>query len=82
MKFNATQIKSHYNLEISQAKANHYEAVLVPFELELDIYCFNNIEDKDSIFEIANDYGYDQFLLLNFIDNKEEIIDMYKLEAA
>lgn len=82
MKFNLTQIKSHYSLQISQAKANHYEAILVPLELELDIYCFNNIEDKDYIFQIASDYGYDRFLLINCINNTEEIIDMFKLEAA
>ncbi len=82
MKINLNKIKSYYSAEISQAKANSYEAVMVPVECELDIYCLNNIDDEDYILEIADDYGLDKFLLIDFINKTEKLIDLYELEAA
>jgi len=82
MKINLHKIKSHYTTEISRAKANNYEAAMVPIECDLDIYCLNNIDDEDYLLEVANDYGWDKFLLIDFINKTEKLIDIYKLEAA
>ena len=82
MKINLNKIKSYYGTEISQAKANSYEAVMVPIECDLDIYCLNNIDDEDYIIEVANDYGWDKFVLIDFINKTEKLIDLYELEAA
>jgi hypothetical protein len=82
MRINLDKIKSNYATEISQAKANNYEAVLVPVEYDLDIYCLNNIDDENYILEVATDYGWDKFLLIDFINKNEKIIDLYELEAA
>jgi len=82
MKININKIKSKYTSEISQAKANHYEAVMIPVECEYEPYCLTNINDEEHILDIANDYGWDKFILIDFIDGDEKIIDMYELEAA
>jgi hypothetical protein len=82
MKINLNKFKAHYQTEISQAKANNYDAVMVPLECELDIYCLTNIEDEEHIFDIASDYGWDKFLLIDFINHKEHCINLYELEAA
>lgn len=82
MKINLNKIKSHYASQISQAKANNYEAAIVPIEYELDIYCLNNIDDKEYLLEVAHDYGWDKFIIIDFINKKEKIINLYELEAA
>jgi len=82
MKKNISKIKSFFKQEISQAKANNYEAIILPFEHESDPYCLNNIEDEEHIFDIATDYGWDQFLIIDFISDNTRFIDLYELEAA
>lgn len=82
MKININKIKSKYSSQISQAKANNYEAVMVPLNCEYDLYCLNNIDDEEHILNIADDYGWDKFILIDFISKDEKIIDMYELEAA
>lgn len=82
MKINLHKIKAHYSTDISQAKANSYEAIMVPVEFELDTYCLNNIDDEEYIYEIADDYGWDKFLLIDFINDTEKLINLFELEAA
>ncbi|MGB6329766.1 MAG: hypothetical protein WBF48_12650 [Halarcobacter sp.] len=82
MKIDLSKIKLHYSNEISQAKANNYEAVIVPLEYDFDIYCLNNIDDEDYIFQIAEDCGWDRFILIDFINNNEKLINLFELEAA
>jgi len=82
MKKDLSKIKSRFSSEISRAKANNYEAIMLPCECEYDPYCLNNIEDEDHIFNIANDFGWDKFLLIDFLNKNEKLIDLYELEAA
>ncbi len=82
MKININKIKSNYNTQIAQAKANNYEAVMIPIQCEYDLYCLTNIDDEEHILNIADDFGWDKFLLIDFINYDEKIIDMYELEAA
>lgn len=82
MKKNISKVKSHFKSEISQAKANSYEAILLPFEVDSDPYCLNNIDDEEYIFDIATDYGWDQFLVIDLLTNESRLIDLYELEAA
>jgi len=82
MKKNISKIKSFFKQEISQAKANNYEAIILPFDCEYDPYCLNNIEDEEHIFDIATDYGWDQFLIIDFINQTSRYIDLFELEAA
>jgi len=82
MKKNIAKIKSHFSSEISRAKANSYEAIMLPCDHEYDPYCLNNIEDEDHIFDIANDFGWDKFLLIDFLNKNETYIDLFEIEAA
>jgi len=82
MKINLEKIKSYYNNQISQAKANDYEAVMIPLECEYDLYCLNNIDESEYIYDIATDYGWDRFLLIDFLNKTEKLIDLYEMEAA
>lgn len=55
---------------------------MIPIECDLDIYCLNNIDDEDYLIEVASDYGWGKFILIDFINKTEKIIDLYELEAA
>ncbi len=82
MKKNIAKIKSQFSSEISQAKANNYEAIMLPLECEYDPYCLNNIEDIDHVLDMANDFGWDQFLLIDLLKRSETFIDLFEFEAA
>ena len=82
MKKNISKIKSFFKQDISQAKANNYEAIILPFDCEYSPYCLNNIEDKEHILDIATDCGWDQFLIIDFINQTSQYIDLFELEAA
>lgn len=75
MKLKLNNFLSTHSSEISQAKANHFEALLIPIN-DYDVYPFNNIDDKDFIYEIADDYGWDKFVIIDFLNNKTEVIDI------
>lgn len=82
MKRNIQKVKSFFKQEISQAKANHYEAIILPFDYESNPYCLNNIEDEEHILDIVTDCGWDQFLVIDFINQKMSYTDLFELEAA
>ncbi|HIP11187.1 MAG TPA: hypothetical protein EYG73_00575 [Arcobacter sp.] len=82
MKINIKQIKSKYQNQISLAIANNYEAVMIPLECEYDLYCLDNIDDEEYILALADDYGWDKFILIDLIKKEEQIFDLYKLEVA
>jgi len=82
MKTDLNKLKSYYSNQISQAKANKYEAVMVPLEYDLGIYSLNDITDEDYILQIAEDYGWGDFIIIDFINNTEKLFDRYEIEAA
>ena len=82
MKRNISIIKSFFKQDISQAKANNYEAIILPFDCESNPYCLNNIDDEEHILDIATDYGWDQFLVIDFINKSTEYIDLFEFDAA
>lgn len=82
MKKNIAKITSFFKPQISQAKANNYEAIILPLDCEYEPYCLNNIEDQEHIFDIADDFGWDQFLIIDFINQTTQFIDLFEFEAA
>ncbi|MEA2049738.1 MAG: hypothetical protein U9O56_03305 [Campylobacterota bacterium] len=72
-----------YHNQISQAKANGYDGVIVPINCEYDLYCINNTDDIDYLCDIAMESGWNQFLIVDFIEEIEKYIDLlYEYEAA
>lgn len=82
MKKNISKITAFFKPQISQAKANCYEAILLPFDCEYEPYCLNNIDDEEHIFDIATDFGWDQFVIIDLINNETKLINLFELEAA
>ena len=80
MKLNLDNFLLKYSSEISQAKANNFEALIIPI-YDYEVYPLNNINDKDFINEIAWDCGWEEFILIDFINNTKRVIDL-SLEAA
>lgn len=79
-KINIKKYLEDFESDISLAKANHFEAIIIPFN-DCEVYPFNNINDKDFIYDIAYDYGWDIFLIIDLITDTQHIIDL-SLDAA
>ncbi len=75
-------LKLEYFTQISQAKENGYEAVLIPFNDDCDLICLNNIDDKDYIMDITYEFGWSKFLIMNLSTNKSKMIISSELGAA
>ncbi len=76
------KVKSCYSSQISLAKANGYDGVMVPVNCEYDLYCLNNTEDFDYIYDVAMESGWDKFVLIDFINETEKLINLYEYDAA
>ena len=74
-KINIESFLANFKSEISQAKANSFEALIIPFD-DYDVYPFDNINDEDFIYEIADDFGWERFVVINLLNNKNQIIDL------
>jgi len=80
MKLNLDKFLQKYSSEISQAKANNFEALIIPIS-DYDVYPLNNINDEDFIYEIADDCGWEEFVIIDFINNQKKVVDL-TVEAA
>ena len=80
MKQNLDNFLLKYSREISQAKANNFEALIIPLSDD-EVYPLNNINDEDFIYEIAWDCGWIEFVLIDFINKTKKVIDL-SLEVA
>ena len=80
MKLNLDNFILQYSSEISQAKANNFEALIIPIS-DHEVYPLNNINDEDFIYEIAEDCGWEELIIIDFINNKIRVIDLTS-EAA
>lgn len=75
-------IKRNYFYEISKAKANDCEAIILPYDFDCDAYEITSFMEENDIFDIAYEFGWDKFLLINFTTNEETLINLYELEIA
>lgn len=73
--------KETYHLQISSAKANHYEAVMFPLNCEYELYCLVQTDDE-YICDIAHECGWDRFVVIDFFTNTEKVIDLHESDAA
>jgi hypothetical protein len=82
MKKSLQIIKSNYLDEISLAKANGFEGIMFPTTGEISSLEIMDIEDTDSLVDLAEDCGWDKFIIVNFKTKKDTFINIYELEAA
>ena len=77
---NKTKLK--YNREISLAKANQYEGIILPIECDYEPFCVCNIEDEEYIFDMAEQIGWDKIVMIDFINNVDKLVNLSKLEEV
>lgn len=76
------QMKCHFELDIKKAKANGFEAVMVPLNIDFEVYHVSVNDDEDYLCEIAYECGWDSFILIDFIERSERFINLYEKDAA
>jgi hypothetical protein len=84
MKRKIITTEKKYEKEISLARANGYEGVMVPLDVDYDLHHIEDIKDKEYIYNIAYEYGWDKFLLIVFKQNSNvtKIINLALVDAA
>ena len=75
-------VKTKYTNQISLAKVNGYNGVMVPVQCDYDLYNLDNIDDIEYIYDMALESGWDKFVLIDFINGTEKLINLYEYEAA
>lgn len=76
------KVKNNYLYEISLAKANSYDGVILPVDSECDIHSISDIDDIDYIYEITSESGWDRFIIIDFINGSDKLIYLDEFEAA
>lgn len=76
------KVKNYYSNEINLAKANDYEAVILPASCDYELHGVYDSDDMDYIYDIALQSGWDNFILIDFINKTEKFVSLYELEAA
>ncbi len=78
------RIENQYSEEISLARANGYEGVMVSSDGEYDLHYLDNIQDKEYIYNMAYEFGWDKFVLIYFCgkQNKSKFINLSLMDAA
>ncbi len=74
-------IKSYYKNKISAAIAQGYQTIAVPIDCSCEPYCFNDY-DENYIYELAYDFGWFQFAIIDFETNNISIIDLEEVGVA
>jgi tRNA splicing ligase len=82
MKKELQQLIKKFSGEISQASANGFEAVMLPCDDDYESYCLDYIEDEDYIYDLADEFGWNRFAIIDLLGNKSKIIDLCLIEAA
>ncbi len=71
MKKEIQNIMNYYYSDISQARANGFEAIMFPLCTNYETYTLSNSEDMDDLYEIATESGWNQFVVLNLFSNQQ-----------
>ncbi len=78
------RIEGQYQSEISLARANGYEAVMISSDGEYDLHYIENAQDKNYIIESAYEFGWDKFVVVSFTakGSKSKFMNLTLIEAA
>ncbi|MCI0501354.1 MAG: hypothetical protein L0Y61_06370 [Epsilonproteobacteria bacterium] len=75
-KISATEKK--YENEIALARANGYKGVIIPLEGDYDLHHIEDAKDKEYIYNIAYEYGWDKFIVVIF-KNTTNVVKLVNL---
>lgn len=72
------KIENKFASEISLAKANGYEAVIISSDGEYDLINIEDIKDKEYILSVASEFGLDKFILVDIRGdiNKSKLLNL------
>jgi hypothetical protein len=78
------KIEVQFATEISLARANGYEGVMISSDGEYDLHYLEDSKDKEYIYAIAYEYGWDKFILVLFKSkiNVLKLINLALIDAA
>lgn len=76
------KVKQYYSSDIKLAQANNFEGVILPITCDFEFHGVYDSQDMEYIYEIALESGWDNFVLIDFINKTEKFITLYELEAA
>ncbi|MBD3840891.1 MAG: hypothetical protein IE909_03225 [Campylobacterales bacterium] len=72
--------QNHHNIYI--AKANGFEAIMLPVEKDFDPIEINNIDDMDYMIDVAQESGWEMFVIYNLENQSKVLIDLHTLQYA
>ena len=75
------KLQNYYDNEISLAIAEGYEGIVLPTDCSGEPYSLSYI-DMTYIYELAYEYGWFDFAIIDFLSNDIEVINLRNLEAA
>jgi hypothetical protein len=78
------KIEIQYATEISLARANGYEGVMISSDGEYDLHYLEDYNDKEYIYDMAYQFGWDKFVLILFknCSNITKLINLKLIDAA
>ncbi|MDD2698500.1 MAG: hypothetical protein PHF17_06865 [Arcobacteraceae bacterium] len=78
------KIELQYEMEIALARANGYEGVMISSDGEYELHYLENGSDKEYIYNIAYEFGWDKFVLILFKNsiNVKKLINLTLIDAA
>jgi hypothetical protein len=78
MKRKIIATEKKYENEIALARANGYEGVIIPLEVDYDLHYIEDAKDKEYIHNIAYEYGWDKFIVVLF-KNRTNVVKLVNL---
>jgi hypothetical protein len=69
------KIKSNYSKEISFAKSNEYDAIIISTNLEEnEVQYISDSSDMNTIYDIVFEIEWNSFVLIDFMRDKEKVL--------
>jgi len=69
-------LKGLYFNELVFAKQSGFEAVMIPINSDSEL-CYLESCDEDYVYDIAEQSGWTNFAVINFVSKMENIFDLY-----
>jgi len=71
-------LKGLYFNELVFAKQSGFEGVMIPIDSDSELCYLESCRDND-LYNIAEESGWTNFAVINFVNNIENIFDLYEV---